>query len=136
MWKKVFEKRDNAPLIVFRVFLGLVFLAESVGSFFTGWINFNFINTNTNFTFIGFEWLLNIQNETMYVVFGLMALVSLGIIFGFKYRFSIIALTVLWGLVYFGQKTSYNRSEEHTSELQSRPHLVCRLLLEKKKKKK
>src|SRR3989442_8799797 len=27
------------------------------------------------------------------------------------------------------------RSEEHTSELQSRPHLVCRLLLEKKKKK-
>src|SRR3989442_8224648 len=31
---------------------------------------------------------------------------------------------------YFGA-----RSEEHTSELQSRPHLVCRLLLEKKKKK-
>src|SRR5439155_23797046 len=29
-----------------------------------------------------------------------------------------------------------NRSEEHTSELQSRGHLVCRLLLEKKKKKK
>src|SRR5690554_3321494 len=29
-----------------------------------------------------------------------------------------------------------DRSEEHTSELQSRPHLVCRLLLEKKKKKK
>src|SRR5690554_7409148 len=28
---------------------------------------------------------------------------------------------------------TYRRSEEHTSELQSRPHLVCRLLLEKKK---
>src|SRR5690554_7492436 len=27
----------------------------------------------------------------------------------------------------------FGRSEEHTSELQSRPHLVCRLLLEKKK---
>src|SRR5690554_7064542 len=27
---------------------------------------------------------------------------------------------------------SLDRSEEHTSELQSRPHLVCRLLLEKK----
>src|SRR3989304_2381882 len=27
----------------------------------------------------------------------------------------------------------YSRSEEHTSELQSRLHLVCRLLLEKKK---
>src|SRR5436305_15255414 len=32
-----------------------------------------------------------------------------------------------------GQR-SCPRSEEHTSELQSRPHLVCRLLLEKKKK--
>src|SRR6266508_6469026 len=30
----------------------------------------------------------------------------------------------------------HGRSEEHTSELQSRGHLVCRLLLEKKKKKK
>src|SRR3712207_5114137 len=30
---------------------------------------------------------------------------------------------------------SYERSEEHTSELQSRQYLVCRLLLEKKKKK-
>src|SRR5258708_14244165 len=29
---------------------------------------------------------------------------------------------------------SCNRSEEHTSELQSPDHLVCRLLLEKKKK--
>src|SRR5690554_7238058 len=34
----------------------------------------------------------------------------------------------------FGQVAAA-RSEEHTSELQSRPHLVCRLLLEKKKKK-
>src|SRR2546422_5530936 len=31
--------------------------------------------------------------------------------------------------------TALRRSEEHTSELQSRLHLVCRLLLEKKKKK-
>src|SRR3712207_8373466 len=30
--------------------------------------------------------------------------------------------------------TTANRSEEHTSELQSRQYLVCRLLLEKKKK--
>src|SRR5215813_2361900 len=33
-----------------------------------------------------------------------------------------------------GERREALRSEEHTSELQSRPHLVCRLLLEKKKK--
>src|SRR5690349_23969121 len=34
------------------------------------------------------------------------------------------------------QRAPVRRSEEHTSELQSRRDLVCRLLLEKKKKKK
>src|SRR5690349_23508140 len=34
------------------------------------------------------------------------------------------------------QEGEHHRSEEHTSELQSRRDLVCRLLLEKKKKKK
>src|SRR5690554_7780354 len=33
----------------------------------------------------------------------------------------------------FSERAVFQRSEEHTSELQSRPHLVCRLLLEKKK---
>src|SRR5690554_7168607 len=33
---------------------------------------------------------------------------------------------------YLGTEDAIARSEEHTSELQSRPHLVCRLLLEKK----
>src|SRR2546429_6932935 len=33
-----------------------------------------------------------------------------------------------------GGAAGFYRSEEHTSELQSRLHLVCRLLLEKKKK--
>src|SRR5215813_15165060 len=33
-----------------------------------------------------------------------------------------------------GMIMAAERSEEHTSELLSRPHLVCRLLLEKKKK--
>src|SRR2546429_3344708 len=34
----------------------------------------------------------------------------------------------------FSARAANERSEEHTSELQSRLHLVCRLLLEKKKK--
>src|SRR3712207_7499846 len=42
----------------------------------------------------------------------------------------IVRLISLWD---FGQAPS-QRSEEHTSELQSRQYLVCRLLLEKKKK--
>src|SRR3989449_8176369 len=46
------------------------------------------------------------------------------------YRSQIWAKTVNGGLA------AWQRSEEHTSELQSRLHLVCRLLLEKEKKQK
>src|SRR5438876_7238307 len=37
------------------------------------------------------------------------------------------------GRVFVGSDNGFVRSEEHTSELQSPVHLVCRLLLEKKK---
>src|SRR3712207_7979950 len=46
------------------------------------------------------------------------------------------ARTLVKGLVHFGlglaSLSAFQRSEEHTSELQSRQYLVCRLLLEKK----
>src|SRR3989449_6663959 len=46
------------------------------------------------------------------------------------------ALVLRMLLRYLGPERFWaSRSEEHTSELQSRLHLVCRLLLEKKKKK-
>src|SRR3989449_8082745 len=41
----------------------------------------------------------------------------------------------LWDETVAAVVQGFERSEEHTSELQSRLHLVCRLLLEKKKKK-
>src|SRR5258708_18802922 len=40
---------------------------------------------------------------------------------------------VIWGNPNHPFVYAYDRSEEHTSELQSPDHLVCRLLLEKKK---
>src|SRR5438309_5525067 len=44
-------------------------------------------------------------------------------------------VVAVWGCGPVGQFAIKSRSEEHTSELQSQFHLVCRLLLEKKKQK-
>src|SRR5687768_18072965 len=52
------------------------------------------------------------------------------------YRLLITVITLALLSLYdrsFPKLSPQNRSEEHTSELQSRLHLVCRLLLEKKK---
>src|SRR3989442_5274701 len=52
--------------------------------------------------------------------------------FGRVHRGQLVATELLLAPRLGGQD-AVARSEEHTSELQSRPHLVCRLLLEKKK---
>src|SRR5437870_10954961 len=49
-------------------------------------------------------------------------------------RRSVIRITIQRATRPISSITIASRSEEHTSELQSRGHLVCRLLLEKKKK--
>src|SRR5438445_3829755 len=48
-----------------------------------------------------------------------------------------VAMNQVFGNIFHvdAEDVSEHRSEEHTSELQSRQYLVCRLLLEKKKKK-
>src|SRR2546425_8412551 len=46
----------------------------------------------------------------------------------------IFPILLPWGVVSFDLHNMQPRSEEHTSELQSLAYLVCRLLLEKKKK--
>src|SRR5690554_7202582 len=67
------------------------------------------------------------------------AFLGLGLLAYFKYTDQIslhvsprgITLAVLAGIAIGLVEILSFRSEEHTSELQSRPHLVCRLLLEK-----
>src|SRR5690606_41745093 len=52
------------------------------------------------------------------------SIVALGLAF--------FAFSTILGWAYYGERSIEYRSEEHTSELQSREKLVCRLLLEKK----
>src|SRR5258708_26398893 len=54
-------------------------------------------------------------------------------IFGKKKSTRLVKLNLLSFVRHQTNKVTLSRSEEHTSELQSPDHLVCRLLLEKKK---
>src|SRR5690606_40509766 len=51
---------------------------------------------------------------------------------GFALNRTGLAVATEQQIVFAGQIAGFHRSEEHTSELQSRENLVCRLLLEKK----
>ena len=106
--KFLFKQIDNSALIVFRVFFGLLLFLESAGAIFTGWIRRTLINPEFTFSFIGFEWLQPLPDNGMYIYYGVMGVLGLMVMVGYKYRFAMIAFTVLWTGTYFMQKSSYN----------------------------
>ena len=104
----LFKRIDNAQLIAFRVFYGLLVCAECFGAILTGWVEKTFIKPQFTFSFIGFEWLQPLPGNGMYVYFFIMGLCGVLITFGYKYRYSALTFAVMWSGVYLMQKTSYN----------------------------
>ncbi|MCB0372088.1 MAG: HTTM domain-containing protein [Muricauda sp.] len=104
----LFKKIDNAQLVVFRIFYGLLVSAECYGAIATGWVRRTLIEPKFTFTFIGFEWLQPLPGNGMYIYFAIMGTLGLLIAFGYKYRFSSLAFALMWTGVYLMQKTSYN----------------------------
>src|SRR5690554_221505 len=102
----------NIALLILRIVMGTMMIANH------GWtkvVKYEVLKTEF-FSFLGlgsqFSLILAILAEI---------LCSILVIFGLFTRAALVPLII-----------TMLRSEEHTSELQSRPHLVCRLLLEKK----
>ncbi|WP_422349936.1 HTTM domain-containing protein [Flagellimonas sp.] len=104
----LFKKIDNAQLIVFRVFYGLLVSAECYGAIATGWVRRTLVEPKFTFSFIGFEWLQPLPGSGMYIYFAIMGTLGVLITLGYRYRFSAFAFAILWTGVYLMQKTSYN----------------------------
>ena len=106
--KFLFKGIDNSALIVFRIIFGLLCFLESVGAIFTGWVTKNLVDPKFTFSFIGFEWLQPLPGNDMYFYYAIMGAFALCVMLGYKYRFSIIAFTLMWTATYLMQKSSYN----------------------------
>lgn len=104
----LFTKIDNSPLLIFRIFFGILVSLECYGAILTGWVKDTLIDPQFTFNFIGFDWLQPLPGCGMYIYFFVMGTLGVGIALGYKYRFSIISFTILWTGVYLMQKTSYN----------------------------
>lgn len=108
MIRHLFKPIDNAPLIVFRIFLGFLLFAETFGAILTGWVRRVMVDTKFTFNFIGLEFLQPLPGSGMYYYFGLMSIFGFMVMLGYKYRYSLGAFTLMWAGVYFMQKESYN----------------------------
>ncbi|TVR89248.1 MAG: HTTM domain-containing protein [Saprospirales bacterium] len=104
----LFSAESNAPIEIFRIAFGLLMLAEAWGAIATGWVRRTFVDVNYTFPFFGFEWTQVLIGTPMYGVFFLMGVFSIGVMLGYKYKYSIVFLAILWSLTYLMQKSNYN----------------------------
>jgi vitamin K-dependent gamma-carboxylase len=103
-----FRNIDNAPLIVFRIFFGFLIAVESFGSIATGWVRSVYVEPELHFQHIGFEWLKPLDGNGMYYYYAVMGIFGLLVMLGYKYRWSLLAFTLMWTGVYLMQKEAYN----------------------------
>lgn len=108
MLKKALAPIDNAPLVLFRIIFGFLFVCESFGAIATGWVKSNLVDVQMSFSHIYMDWLQPLPGVGMYIYFVFMGLVSIAVMLGYRYRWSMVLLTLLWSGVYYMQKTSYN----------------------------
>lgn len=106
--QKAYKPIDNAPLLLFRIILGALIMAQCFLDIKKGWVKTGFIDPTVSLPFIGFEFLVPFPGIGMYVYFAIMGICGLAVLLGYKYRFSLLTFTVLWTGIYLMQKTYYN----------------------------
>ncbi len=108
MNKFLFKQIDNIGLVLFRVVFGALIATEAFGAMLTGWLQRTLVEPQFTFNFIGLEFLQPLPGNLMYYYFALMGIFGLGVMLGYKYRFSMFCYALMWSCVYLMQKTSYN----------------------------
>ena len=82
----LFVPIDISLLVYFRIIFGAIMLWEVVRYLDSGWIASYWINPTFHFTFYGFDWVRPWRGDLMYFHFFAMGILSIFIIFGYKYR--------------------------------------------------
>jgi vitamin K-dependent gamma-carboxylase len=103
------RERDATPLYLWRMVYGFVMFFETAGAVAIGWVKEVYLDPpNFTFNFIGFDFLQPLPGYGMYYWFGAMAVCSLGVMLGYRYRLSAFFLALLWTGAYLMHKESYN----------------------------
>lgn len=95
------------PLVVLRVAFGLLMFAGTIRFMSNGWIESFYIQPAFHFTYYGFGWVKPVAGFWLYLIYALMALLSLCIALGAFYRVSMIGFFLLFTYSELLDKTYY-----------------------------
>jgi len=104
--KYINSHTDSSPLVVFRVFFGILMFFSIVRFWYNGWIETIYIEPVLHFKYYGFEWVKSL-NKWNYLLFALCAVTSILITIGYKYKISIILFFLSFTYIELIDKTTY-----------------------------
>jgi vitamin K-dependent gamma-carboxylase len=105
--RALFRPVDASSVVAFRAIFGALMFVAVLRFFANGWIDEYYLQPSHFLHYYGFEWVRPWPGAGMYVHFALMALLSLGIVFGVYYRFSVAAFGALFAYAHLIDKTNY-----------------------------
>ena len=97
----------SASAAAFRIAIGLVGVAAVIRFAAKGWISELYVEPAHHFSYYSFGWVQAWPGWGMYFHFALLALASLGVALGYRYRLSIAAFFLLFTYVELIDKTTY-----------------------------
>ncbi|WP_299185697.1 HTTM domain-containing protein [uncultured Aquimarina sp.] len=100
------KNTEAAPLVVFRIFFGLMMLISIIRFWSYGWIDKLYIQPTFFFSYYGFDFIKPIGNYT-YVIFLLCAISAVFVMIGYKYRLAIIVFFLSFTYIELMDKTTY-----------------------------
>lgn len=103
----LFRGVSIAPLVAFRVIFGALMLFGVVRFILKGWVQELYITPQFYFPYLGFEWIKPLPGDWMYIPFLLMVVAAIGILLGFRYRFSAVLFFVCFTYIELIDKSNY-----------------------------
>jgi vitamin K-dependent gamma-carboxylase len=106
-WKTLFLRTDISSLVFYRILFGLLMLYEVSRYLSSEWIYKYWIQPKFHFTYWPFDFLQPLPGNGMYVLFYVMALLSVFIIIGFFYRLSMLLFWLCFSYMFLLEQTRY-----------------------------
>ena len=94
-------------LVSFRILFGLTMFFSTLRFILNGWVYDLYIAPNYYFTYYGFDWVHPLSPSGMYLLFGLLIILSLFITAGLFYRLSTISFFCIFTYIELIDKTNY-----------------------------
>lgn len=107
IYKIISKHISIAPLIVFRIVFGILMLVSTIRFIYKGWVADLYITPKFYFTYYGFDWIKPLDENGMYLIFGILLLSSFLIIFGLFYRLGASLFFICFTYIELIDKTNY-----------------------------